>query len=406
MVARSTSSSFQPPPPGKVLAAVGTFRNSAAVSRANFSEGARASGTATLASVVVGNTITIGGIALTAATSQSAGALNFSIGTLATASITAAGIRPGDTITLDGTVLTAAGAQVGGAYNFNEGTRASGTATVAVTPSTATLTIGGIALTPAGGPRTPGNDDYDETLGTTDAIAADINAAINDPANSFLATVLSTVLASDVTIRAQTPGTVGNAITLASSDGTITVSGATLAGGVGDNTTVAASIAAAINDALNVPIPTKMTAIAAAAAVNLTSDIPGAAGNALTLATSAPARAVLSGATFAGGSGSDIATATNLVTAIRQNTTSNIAIADNAGGSSAIVTIQASAPGTAGNSITLASAGGTIAVSGATLTGGTPPVRLAVAQGTLGVNAGGPPVGANNQFTVSGAITG
>lgn len=48
-----------------------------------------------------------------------------------------------------------------------------------------TYTINGVALTPAGGPRTPGSNDYDDTLGTTELIAADIWAAINDPLNAF-----------------------------------------------------------------------------------------------------------------------------------------------------------------------------------------------------------------------------
>jgi len=67
------------------------------------------------------------------------------------------------------------------------------------TAPTATLTIEGVVLTPAGGPRTPGNNDYDNTLGTTGAIATEIAAAINDVANDFKTDVLAvSVTGSDI----------------------------------------------------------------------------------------------------------------------------------------------------------------------------------------------------------------
>lgn len=297
MVARSNTSSFQPPPPGKVLATVGSFRNTAGVSPANFNQGVRASGTITLASVVAGNTVTIGGITLTAASSQSPGGLNFSVGTQAT-----------------------------------------GTATVNAAPSAATLTIGGLALTPAGGARTPGSNDYDNTLGTPTLIAANIVAAINDVANAFDLLYVASNVGAVVTITVIQPGAAGNATTLASNGGTISVSGATFSGGAGTNAIVA----------------------------------------------------------------------TNLVRAIRQNTTSNLVIADNAGGSSNIVTIQAAA-GTAGNAITLTKVGAPITVSGAVLTGGARPTRinLSTPQGTQGVNTGTAPTGpGHDQYTAQAAIVG
>lgn len=67
--------------------------------------------------------------------------------------------------------------------------RATGTITVLQDPTTGSITVGGVALTPAGGPRTSGGDDYDNTLGSATAIAADIRDALNDPANSFAAFV-------------------------------------------------------------------------------------------------------------------------------------------------------------------------------------------------------------------------
>src|SRR3989344_5726966 len=72
-------------------------------------------------------------------------------------------------------------------YTVGATAAATATATVVATPSTATLTIGGQALTDAAGARTPGNNDYDGTLGTEALIAADIVDAINDALNGFAA---------------------------------------------------------------------------------------------------------------------------------------------------------------------------------------------------------------------------
>lgn len=60
------------------------------------------------------------------------------------------------------------------------------------------------ALTPAGGARTPGLNDYDNTLGAPNLIAADIAAAINDPANAFVTYVYATVVGAVVRIRPRT----------------------------------------------------------------------------------------------------------------------------------------------------------------------------------------------------------
>lgn len=127
-------------------------------------------------------------------------------------------------------------------------TQATGTVTVVATPSTATLTIGGVALTDAGGARTPGANDYNGTLGTTDDIAADIAAAINDGANGFAAIVTAAAVGSVVTLTAVPVGTLGNAVTLTTSDATdITVSGALLSGGVDAAGNSATALATYIN---------------------------------------------------------------------------------------------------------------------------------------------------------------
>jgi hypothetical protein len=63
----------------------------------------------------------------------------------------------------------------------------------AITPGmTATVTIFGLPpLTGANGPRTPGGNDFD-TTGPDTAVAADLIAAINDPANSYSGSVTAT----------------------------------------------------------------------------------------------------------------------------------------------------------------------------------------------------------------------
>jgi len=120
---------------------------------------------------------------------------------------------------------------------------ASGTATVVNTPLVAgdTLTIGGTVLTGTASVRTPGSDDFQVTGGTTDAIAAEISAALNDPANSFASTIQADVAGAVITITAITAGAGGNSITLAANTtpgGGITVSGGTLTGGGADGSTL------------------------------------------------------------------------------------------------------------------------------------------------------------------------
>jgi hypothetical protein len=113
---------------------------------------------------------------------------------------------------------------------------ASATVTVNTAPLAAgdTITINGTALTGIAASRTSGSDDFSTLGGTTDAIAAEIAAAINDTANSFATLVEATVLGSVVTLTAVTAGAAGNAITLVSATtpgGGLTDSGATLSGG-------------------------------------------------------------------------------------------------------------------------------------------------------------------------------
>lgn len=116
-------------------------------------------------------------------------------------------------------------------------TFAAGTVTVNTTLVAGdTITIGGLLLTGVVGARTPGSDDFDASLGTVAALAAEIAAAVNDVANSFASTATATAALGVVTLTAATPGSAGNSITLAASStppGGFTLSGATLAGGGG-----------------------------------------------------------------------------------------------------------------------------------------------------------------------------
>ena len=111
---------------------------------------------------------------------------------------------------------------------------ASGTCTVLPALPTAldTLVIGGITLTAVAG--APAVDQF--TIGANEALtAANIAAAINNPANSFTATVTAAqdVTSTDVVnIYAVASGAAGNAITLAITGVGWSISGATLAGGV------------------------------------------------------------------------------------------------------------------------------------------------------------------------------
>jgi hypothetical protein len=118
--------------------------------------------------------------------------------------------------------------------------QAMGTCTVAAAPLTAAeLDIAGVKLTGVAGARTPGSDDFDMSLGTTDAIAAEIAAALMDPANSFITQgILGAAIpaGSSITLVAGAafPGPFGNTVSLAvtvTPGGGLVLSGAAMAGG-------------------------------------------------------------------------------------------------------------------------------------------------------------------------------
>ena len=117
-------------------------------------------------------------------------------------------------------------------------TFARGTVTDVTAPLAAgdTITINGNVLTGVAAARTSGSNNFDTRGVTVSAVAAEIAAAINDVANDFAVDVTATASLGVVTLEAVTPGTGGNAITLAvatTPGGGLTVSGATLTGGGG-----------------------------------------------------------------------------------------------------------------------------------------------------------------------------
>lgn len=122
-------------------------------------------------------------------------------------------------------------------------TFATGTVTVNTTLAAGDLvTLGGDALTGVAVARTSGSDNFNASLGTVAALAAEIAAAINDVMNSFAATVSASAVGDTVTITAVTPGSGGNSITLTVTTvppGGLTASGATLTGGGGLDSEVA-----------------------------------------------------------------------------------------------------------------------------------------------------------------------
>jgi hypothetical protein len=121
--------------------------------------------------------------------------------------------------------------EIDGAGTFAAGTVTSVTAPLAATD---TITIGGTVLTGIVGTRVAGSDNFSVDSTSAALMAIEITAAINDPLNSFAATVSAAAVGAVVTITAVAAGVGGNAITLAvatTPGGGLTVSGATLTGG-------------------------------------------------------------------------------------------------------------------------------------------------------------------------------
>lgn len=108
--------------------------------------------------------------------------------------------------------------------------KASGTCTVASIQADDTITINGVTLT---GKSSPSGESQFDSDGSDTVVATAIAACIN--ANSSLTGIVTaTSSAAVVTVSAYCKGLIGNAITLASSNGSrLAVSASRLAGGTG-----------------------------------------------------------------------------------------------------------------------------------------------------------------------------
>ena len=108
--------------------------------------------------------------------------------------------------------------------------RASATVTVASILADDTVTVSGVVLT---GKSSPSGQDQFDSDGSDATVATAIAACINAH-TSLTGIVTASASGAVVTVSAYVKGLIGNAITLASSDGTrLAVSAARLAGGTG-----------------------------------------------------------------------------------------------------------------------------------------------------------------------------
>lgn len=221
-----------------------------------------ASGTATCAAVDVNDYITINGTNVTAKQKNS------------TATVEPTSAQVNDTVTINGVVFTAKAAEDTAARQFNQ----SGTDAAAAT-----------------------------------SLAACVNASTHASISGILTAHVDFADSGKVVLRAYTAGTGGDALTLASSEGTrLAISGATFSGGAaaannefdctGSNAETATALAAAINASTTALISGQVSASASSAVVTITALHAGVTGNAITLATSDGTDLAVSGARLTGGS--------------------------------------------------------------------------------------------------------
>lgn len=232
--------------------------------------------------------------------------------------------------------------------NIEDAQKAMGQITVEGVQIGDTLTLNGITLT-AGSAQGSGDLDFDGSTTTASASFA-----------------LNGVQAGD---------------TFSLGDVTLTAAGAQGSGnldfdeGAGDDIAVATSLVAALNDAGNGlnGVLSADNAGGTSATITLTSTRRGRAGNGTPLSASDLTRIQIAKPPhLTGGSGTDQSTAESLAAAINDagNGLASDVVASYLGN---VVTLRAASTGVAGNAIDLSSTGGSLAVSGATLTGGVAP---------------------------------
>ncbi len=215
----------------------------------------------------------------------------------ASATATPASVAAADTLSIGGTALTAT--QL----------RASGTLTFATAIAGDTVVINGVTFTAVNGAVVLGEATFD--IRTSDTLAAaSLAAQVAAYADSRLTGVIGIRSAAAVaTVYAKALGTAGNAITLATTGGTITRSAATLANGAaptnnqfdptGTNVETGAEIVRAIRASTSTAIKAvTATASATTGVVTVTAKAPGVSGNAVTFTSSNGTRLAVTGSGF------------------------------------------------------------------------------------------------------------
>lgn len=189
----------------------------------------RATGTVTAASAQAGDTVTINGVVFTGASGAvTPGAATFSIDTsdTATAASLVAQVAAFVSPVLNGIIGARSAAAVATFYAIAEGT--SGNALTLATSNNSRLAKSGAAL--ANG-ATAANNQFDFE-GTDTMTAASIARAITVSTSTAIMLVTASNAAAVVTVVAKQGGTAGNAIALATSNGTrLAKSGTSLASG-------------------------------------------------------------------------------------------------------------------------------------------------------------------------------
>ena len=356
--------------------------------------GVCASDVVTLSAVDADDTLSINGAALTAIVQR------------ATGTLTAATAIAGNTFAIDGVIFTGqAGASTVGQRHFSVDTSNNAVATdiaaqingynfralgagllVTATASAAVVTIRAVAAgtaansiplagtvttlaasgTALAGGIAVANDQFDVSSGSTDAqVATDLARAVNASTTALISGhVRATANAATVTVWAKKPGTIGNAIACAGSDGDVSAATARLAGG-----TEASSGGAQASGTLTLATVLN-THTCAVNGVTITAHTDTQANDQFTIA------------------GTDAADASALARAINESTTAALAdvIATSSG---AVVTVKSRLGGVVGNAITISAGQGTIVASGARLTVGVVPTTVVLSAERLVRGAGG-----------------
>lgn len=214
----------------------------------------------------------------------------------ASATATCAAVVANDTVTIAGTALTATQR------------RATGTLTCVSAIAGNTVTINGVTFTGAAGAVVLGQATFSIDTGNTET-ATSLAAQVNGYASPLLSGILVARSATNVvTIYAATQGTAGNAITLATTGGTITRSAATLENGAaianntfdfaGSNALTGDALAAAINASTTAAVQQVTASSNGAGVVTVTSKMGGVAGNTITFVSSNGTRLAVTGSGF------------------------------------------------------------------------------------------------------------